>query len=155
MIAPAAIAGTSSALRPERSASMATERFQSLLAQAAPAAKEGEPDPAIERRVREKAHASAETLVAQTLIAPLLAQLRDTNHAPEPFGVSEAEKRLGPVFDERIATQVVRRSKFPIVAQVERSLLKRSGLDVVRGGAGSAAQRPATSPTGLRKDLHA
>lgn len=117
--------------------------FESLLAKTTAAA-DALRDPAAKAEIREQARSSAETLVAQTLIAPLLAQLRDTNHAAEPFGVSEAEKRLGPVFDEKIATQMVQRMKLPMVEQVERSLLKRSGLDPQ---AISKAIAPSATPT--------
>ncbi|MBL9121908.1 MAG: hypothetical protein JNL80_18525 [Phycisphaerae bacterium] len=75
--------------------------------------------------IEEKARDSAETLVAQALIAPLLAQIRETNHAAEPFGVSDAEKRLGPVFDEQVAVGIVKRSRFDLVDSVKRSLLRQ------------------------------
>lgn len=88
---------------------------------------------------RADARASAETLVAQTFIAPLLAQLRETNKAAGPFGVSEAEKRLGPVFDERIATQVVRQARLPIVDQVEASLLRSQKAAAAAAAAKEAA----------------
>lgn len=78
------------------------------------------------RAVEEKSRDSAETLVAQALIAPLLAQLRETNHAAEPFGVSDAEKRLGPVFDEQVAVGIVKRSRFDLVDSVQRSLLRQA-----------------------------
>ncbi len=100
---------------------------------AQPDATDGGPDAERAARtaaqVRADARGHAETLVAQSLIAPLLAELRATNRAAEPFGVSDAEKRLGPIFDEHIATQVVRRADFDLVKQVEASILKRAGVD--------------------------
>jgi hypothetical protein len=81
-----------------------------------------EMDPAMAKKTRE----SAETLVAQALIAPLLAQLRETNRAAEPFGVSDAEKRLGPIFDEKVAIGIVRRARFDLVSSVERSIVARA-----------------------------
>lgn len=108
------------------------DRFTSLYDAAKRAEREiTKHDPETVKQARE----SAETLVAQTLLAPLLAQMRENNHAAEPFGVSQAEKRLGPVFDEKIAVAMVRRSNFNLVDAVQRSILKRTAANQ---GAGDA-----------------
>ena len=96
--------------------------------------------------VEEKARDSAETLVAQALIAPLLAQLRETNHAAEPFGVSDAEKRLGPVFDEQVAVGIVKRSRFDLVDSVQRSLLRQASTASNRAAWACPPRRVSTSP---------
>lgn len=99
-------------------------RFQRLLDEASKAT--GGAEKAVTPEMRATARQSAETLVAQALIAPLLAQIRDTNHAAEPFGPTEAEKRLGPVFDEHIAVGLVRRSHFDLVDNVQSTILRRA-----------------------------
>lgn len=108
------------------------DRFTSLYEAAKRADREIEKhDPETVKQARE----SAETLVAQTLLAPLLAQMRENNHAAEPFGVTQAEKRLGPVFDEKIAVAMVRRSNFDLVDAVQRSILKRTAANQGTGDA--------------------
>lgn len=128
------------AMRPSSSVASRTAKAPSFANELDTAASASAPEAEREARLRADARGHAETLVAQSLVAPLLAELRATNRAAEPFGVSDAEKRLGPVFDERIATQIVRRARFDIVDQVEASLLKSSGI-------------APTAPSPMRKEM--
>ncbi len=83
-------------------------------------------------RAREKAPESsesaardaAEQLVAITLVQPLLAQLRETNNAAPPFAPTPAEKQFASLQDARVAQDIVRGSRFPLVDQLARSMLK-------------------------------
>jgi len=81
-----------------------------------------------ERLTRGKISQSAKQLVADALIMPILSQFRESLQQEGVFGVSDAEKRLGPVIDSRVADAIVKRSRLPIVDRVEQSMLKRVGL---------------------------
>ena len=64
-------------------------------------------------------------LVAEAFIAPILAKVRETNQAAEPFGTTDVEKRFGPIFDRAVADAMVRPDRFPMVEAVERSMLRK------------------------------
>ena len=64
-------------------------------------------------------------LVAEAFIAPILAKVRETNQAAEPFGTTDVEKRFGPIFDRAVADAMVRPDRFPMVESVERYMLQR------------------------------
>lgn len=64
-------------------------------------------------------------LVAEAFIAPILAKVRETNQAAEPFGTTDVEKRFGPIFDRAVADAMVRPDRFPMVQAVERSMLRK------------------------------
>ena len=70
---------------------------------------------------------AAEDFIAQTLILPVLKQLRETNQAAAPFAPGDAERQFMPMYDEMIAQQIVRAKHFPLVDSVARHLLGRSG----------------------------
>ena len=70
------------------------------------------------------ARSAAEELVAITFVQPVLAQLRETNNAAAPFGPTPAEKQFGSVQDARIAQDIVRGARFPLVDQLARSMLE-------------------------------
>ena len=86
------------------------------------------PAEAAERSVRAKINQSSKQLVADALIMPILQQFRDTMKQEGLFRTSDAEKRLGPVIDAKVADSIVNRTRLPIVDRVELSLLKRAGL---------------------------
>lgn len=85
-----------------------------------------------ERVVRERIRDSAQQLVADALVTPFLAQLRESvgqfSGEKSVFKQTDAEKRLGPVIDSGIADSLVKRTKWPLVDKVEQSLLARAGL---------------------------
>lgn len=72
-----------------------------------------EPDPARD---------AAEELVAITFVQPILAQLRESNMAAEPFAPGDAERRFGPLWDAAIAQRVVQARGFGLVDAVARSV---------------------------------
>lgn len=78
------------------------------------------------RSPAEQARASAEELVAITLVEPTLALLRESNAAAPPFAPGDAEKAFGPMLDAEIARRVVRAKGFALVDRVASDLLKRS-----------------------------
>ncbi len=67
----------------------------------------------------------ARKLVAEAFIAPILAKVRETNQAAEPFGTTDVENRFGPIFDRAVADAMVRPDRFPMVESVERSMLRK------------------------------
>lgn len=68
---------------------------------------------------------AAVELVAITLVQPVLAQLRETNNAAAPFGPTPAERQFGTLQDARVAQDIVRASKFPLVDQLAQRMLNR------------------------------
>ncbi|MEZ6244184.1 MAG: hypothetical protein R3B57_14210 [Phycisphaerales bacterium] len=75
----------------------------------------------------EVARESAQSLIAITLVQPVLAQLRESSMAAPPFEPTPAEKQFRALQDARLAQDLVRHAKFPLVEQVARGVLKRAG----------------------------
>lgn len=73
-----------------------------------------------------RAQEAAEELVAITFVQPILAQLRETNNAAAPFGPTPAEKQFGSLQDARLAQDIVRASRFPLVDRLARNMLNKS-----------------------------
>ncbi|RMD66319.1 MAG: hypothetical protein D6824_01125 [Planctomycetota bacterium] len=65
---------------------------------------------------------AAEELVAQALVKPVLASLRETNQAAAPFAPTAAEKQFAPLLDAIFAQRIVASERFPLVDAVEASL---------------------------------
>ncbi|MGE3109424.1 MAG: hypothetical protein AB7G11_14145 [Phycisphaerales bacterium] len=74
----------------------------------------------------EAARQAAEEFVSMSLVQPLLAQLRSTNHAAAPFAPSTGETQFRQMLDAQIAHDIVRAKQFPLVDAVARKLLSRS-----------------------------
>lgn len=68
----------------------------------------------------------AEELVSAVLVQPILKQLHETNHAAAPFAPTSAEKQFQSMMDGRIALDFTRRSRFPLVDSVTKSVMARS-----------------------------
>ncbi|MEO0512094.1 MAG: hypothetical protein AAF108_04265 [Planctomycetota bacterium] len=81
-----------------------------------------------------QARRAAEKLVAQTLVMPVLRQIRESNEAAEPFAPSEGEKQFGALFDQRIADDLVRAAGFPLVDRLARDLLRDQVMEASAGG---------------------
>jgi Rod binding domain-containing protein len=64
---------------------------------------------------RAEAREAAEALVSTSFIKPILAQLRESNNAPAPFGPTQAEKQFGALLDTQLADEISRAAQFPIV----------------------------------------
>ncbi len=75
------------------------------------------------------AREAAESLVAITLVQPILSQLRESSMAAPPFEPTPAEKQFRALQDARLAQDIVSRARFPLVEQVARGVLKQAGAD--------------------------
>ncbi|MCA9302867.1 MAG: hypothetical protein KC996_01960 [Phycisphaerales bacterium] len=73
-----------------------------------------------------RASEAAQKLVANTLVEPILRQLRETNNAAAPFGPTDAEKQFGPILDAQIADKIVNAADFPLVTRIKQDLMKNS-----------------------------
>jgi hypothetical protein len=73
---------------------------------------------------------AARTLVAEGLVKPIFAELREGNMAAEMFKPGVAEKRFRPLLDGMLADRVVASKDFPVVGVVadrfERAIRQRS-----------------------------
>ena len=79
------------------------------------------------------ARQAAEDFVAMAFVQPLLAQLRETNDAAEPFAPGPAERQFGEIMDQVLSRQIVRASNFPLVDRIEQDLASRAEqLDAAR-----------------------
>ncbi|HWB20958.1 MAG TPA: hypothetical protein VG711_11705 [Phycisphaerales bacterium] len=58
---------------------------------------------------------SASKLVSSAFLLPLLQEVRDSTMAVGPFAPGIAEKRFGPMLDQRIADAVASSPNFPLV----------------------------------------
>jgi len=85
---------------------------------------------------------TAEELVAITLVQPVLAQMRESSFAAEPFAPTDAEKRFGAQYDAAIARQIVRSGRFPLVDQLARQMRLRSESAGLSRGAEAAEHEP-------------
>lgn len=75
----------------------------------------------------EAAREAAENFVALTLVQPVLDLVRETSEAAEPFKPTQAEQQFGGLLDARIASDLVKSARFPLVDRLARDLLKNAG----------------------------
>jgi len=68
------------------------------------------------------ARSAAEEFVSLSLIQPILAQMRKSEWAAEPFSPGLTEQRFGPLLDGVISRRVVKASNFGLVDAVARHL---------------------------------
>jgi Rod binding domain-containing protein len=82
----------------------------------------------------DEARRVAQQLVAETFIKPVLKQVRETRLIADRFAPGDAERRFGPLLDERIADRMTQREGFPLVDAVADHLMsitaKRLQVDV-------------------------
>ncbi len=76
----------------------------------------------------------AERFVAMALVEPVLAQLRETTQAAEPFGPSKHEAHFASMLDAAVAGEIVKASGWGLVDRIESTLASRGravreGLD--------------------------
>lgn len=64
---------------------------------------------------------SAQQLVSATFITPMLASVRESSMAAEPFKPTPAEKQFGALLDQQIADEIVKSSNLPIVDRLAQS----------------------------------
>lgn len=74
----------------------------------------------------EIARSAAEQFVAAAFLEPMLAQVRETGMGAGVFAPNAAERRFGPLLDQRIAHNVVRGAHFPLVDRIEAQILGES-----------------------------
>lgn len=77
----------------------------------------------------EAARQAAEEFVAMSLVQPLLAQLRSTNHTAAPFAPSSGEAQFQQMLDANIAQNIVRAKQFPLVESVARKLMRGKNVE--------------------------
>jgi hypothetical protein len=92
------------------------ERFEQLFERA----KRGAP----ETEIRE----AAEQLVSATFIVPVLSQIRESSNAAPPFAPTQGEKQFGALLDQRVADEIVKSSRLPIVDRLTRDFASRAGI---------------------------
>jgi hypothetical protein len=98
------------------------------------------------RTREEQARKAAEDFVAQALVQPLLARLRESSQAAPPFGPGPGQKAFQGMIDASFSQKLVRNQRWDLVGKIERALLERGGVDA----SGGAPQQPALSPAPSR-----
>lgn len=76
----------------------------------------------------DKIREAAEQLVSATFIMPVLNQVRESSMAAPPFAPTPGEKQFGSLLDQRIADEIVRSSRLPIVERLTRDFSARAGV---------------------------
>ncbi len=71
-----------------------------------------------------QAREAAQELVAVTFVQPILKQLRESNHAAEPFGPTDGEKQFQSMHDAVLSQRIVKASNVPLVDRLAADLLK-------------------------------
>lgn len=71
---------------------------------------------------------AAEQLVSATFIMPVLTQVRESSMAAPPFAPTPGEKQFGSMLDQRLADEIVRSSRLPIVERLTRDFAARAGI---------------------------
>jgi len=130
------ISGAFGARTPVGGAGAMSERqrsFAGLLAQ------EGVGATAAPVRSAERAREAASQLVAITFVQPILAQIRASDGAAEPFKATPAEKQFGALLDAELAQRVTQAARFPLVDRVARDLLRQSEAIEHTGTIGATA----------------
>ncbi|MBX3354919.1 MAG: hypothetical protein KF724_04395 [Phycisphaeraceae bacterium] len=74
---------------------------------------------------REAISAAARGLVAQSLILPVLKELRGGSLAWGPFAPGDAEKRFGPMLDVALADRIAASPRMAATKAIEARLLAR------------------------------
>lgn len=81
------------------------------------------------RKPEEQAREAAEQLLSVTFIQPVLKQVREMNDAPPPWGPTQAEKQFGPMLDAKLADQLIKAARLPIIERLSRDLNRADLLD--------------------------
>lgn len=118
--------GASAELPPQSSSAGEQQDFARILGRATSVASGSDP---------KQARQAAEEFVAMSLVQPLLAQLRSSNHTAAPFAPSSGETQFQQMLDAHLAQNIVRAKQFPLVDSVARKLLKNVKGSVLQEGA--------------------
>lgn len=70
-----------------------------------------------------QARAAAEELVARALVQPILAKLRESRDAAEPFGPNEVERAFGSISDAQFADRLTKSSNWRLVDSVAQRIM--------------------------------
>lgn len=73
---------------------------------------------------KERARTAAEQLVALTFVRPILEEMRRSNNAAPPFGPSSGEKQFRSFLDAKLADEITRSARFPLVDRIARDLAR-------------------------------
>lgn len=71
-----------------------------------------------------QARQTAEEFVSKVFIEPMLAQVRESNQSPPPFGPGDGEKQFAGLIDAQRALELVRSASWPIVDRLTSDMLK-------------------------------
>jgi len=74
------------------------------------------------------ARTAAEQFVSGVFIQPVLAMMRESSMAAGPFAPGDAERRFGPMLDQRLADSITRTARFPLIDRIERQIVDASRL---------------------------
>ena len=76
----------------------------------------------------EEIREAAEQLVSATFITPVLSQVRESSMAAPPFAPTQGEKQFGAMLDQRLADEIVKSSRLPMVDRLTREFSAGAGL---------------------------
>lgn len=91
-----------------------------------------------------EARAAAEQFVAQVLVQPMLAEVRNASTQPPPFGPGPGEKQFGSIIDAQRAMEMVRNSNWSIVDRLA-SDMGRAARNTAPGDDRARTDNPQTS----------
>lgn len=74
-----------------------------------------------------KAREAAEGLVGVVLVQPILKQLRESNQAAPPFQPTRGEQQFRSMLDAKLAQEITRSARFPLVDRLARDMRDRLG----------------------------
>jgi len=75
----------------------------------------------------EQARKAAQEMVALSFVQPMLAEMRESEDAAGLFAPSPAEKQFRAMQDRLLAQEIVEASRFPLVDEMARKLLREQG----------------------------
>ena len=84
-------------------------------------------------KTQQTSRQAAEEFISMALVQPILAQLRETNQAADPFAPGSVEKSFGPMLDAEIAHRMVKSSGWGLVDAVTDRLERRSDSTNAQG----------------------
>ncbi len=95
---------------------------QQLFASVLSRAREDQPqDP------KDQARRAAEDFVAQSLVQPVLKQMRETSTAQAPFAPNQAEKAFRTMLDNALSQKIVRSGNWGLVQKVTEKIMRGAG----------------------------
>ncbi len=71
----------------------------------------------------DEAGKAARQLVASTFIMPVLSTMREARFATGPFAPGDAERRFGPMLDQKLADRIMSGTDFRLIDSVQKQIL--------------------------------